>query len=91
MRYHLKALYDELKSQLEPFDLRQAEFTVNGKAVSTSQGVVSYYFLVLCAGMKGKPSVTVAKKLGPSCTLSPGQTVVIEQGMVVNVCRTGNA
>jgi hypothetical protein len=65
---------------------------VNGERREIPPSPVTYEQIVALAGMSGNPSMTwKLPLLGSGGTMSPGCTLVPSDGLVFNVCHTGNA
>lgn len=65
---------------------------VNGEPLDViSVETISYELARKLAGLTGAPSVTWKLPNGAGGILTPGDRIAIAEGLVINVCHTGNA
>lgn len=79
--------------ELATFPLHEFNIVVNGRTIKTKERVLFYKEIIELAGEKGEPSVTIKKKNGAGFILGPTDNIGVNmsEGVVINVCHTGNA
>lgn len=65
--------------------------TINSRSGDFAHQTIRYEDVRDLAGLKGNPSCTWRTRDGRGGTLSPGNKVVVYEGMVFNIVHTGNA
>lgn len=81
------------KHKVLPNGIRRVAVTVNGKRLELVPHGLSYENLVEYAGMKGNPTMTIrfGDRSREGVILSPGMSVELDDGAVVDAVHTGDA